>query len=115
VATAEPPASVTADPPSSLPGPTKPFDRVAARAAIDALAPTLIDCKIPGGWSGNIKVAFAADGTVSSAETLAPFAGTGRGACVAAHLKQAHVRPFEGSAPVYVYKFVAPRPERESR
>jgi hypothetical protein len=92
-----------------MPPSTRPFDPVAARAALDALAPTLIDCKIPSGRSGRIRVAFASDGTVSSAETLPPFKGTPRGECVAGHLAQAHVKPFEGSAPAYIYGFVIPR------
>ena len=108
VTSANPSASVTPDT-SPLHKPTKPFDRVAARVALDALAPTLIDCKIPSGQSGHIRVAFAPDGTVASAETLGPFAGTRRGACVAAHLKEARVRPFEGASPAYVYSFVIPR------
>jgi hypothetical protein len=82
---------------------------VAARVALDALAPTLVDCKIASGRKGHIKIAFAPDGTVSSAETLPPFAGTPRGACVEKHLKKAHVKPFEGSAPAYIYSFVVPR------
>ena len=86
-----------------------PFDRQAARTALDALAPTLSDCKIPKGRSGRIKVAFAPDGTVLSAKPLPPFAGTPRGACVAKHLRQATVPPFSGAAPAYLHTFVIPR------
>jgi len=107
-ASAAPPASVAAVA-ASQPVPMKPFDRHAARTALDALAPTLTDCKIPRGKSGRIKIAFASDGTVLSAKPLPPLAGTSRGACVAGHLKQAKVPPFSGSAPPYVYSFVVPR------
>jgi hypothetical protein len=105
---ANPPASAAPDAAPPLP-PTMPFDGLAARAALEALAPALIGCKIPSGRSGRIKVTFASDGTVSSAKPLAPFAGTPRGVCVAAHLKEAHVAPFAGSAPAIVYSFVIPR------
>jgi hypothetical protein len=94
---------------ASLPAPTKPFDRLAARAALDALTPTLIDCKIASGTTGHIRVAFAPDGNVSSAVTLAPYANTRRGECVATHLKTAHVAPFDGTAPALVYSFFIPR------
>jgi hypothetical protein len=104
----EAPPSVTADLPPQPP-PTQPFDRLAARAALDALAPTLVDCKIPSGRSGRIKVTFAPDGSVSSAKTLPPWADTPRGECVAAHLKEARVPPFAAGAPGYVYSFVIPR------
>jgi hypothetical protein len=104
-----PSSSVVASTSASPPPPTKTFDRQAARAALDALAPKLKDCKIASGKSGRIKVAFASDGTVLSAKPLAPFAGTPRGACVAGHLKQATVPPFSGSAPAYLYSFVIPR------
>ena len=82
---------------------------MAARAALDALAPTLIDCKIPSGRTGTIKVAFAPDGSVSWAKTLPPFADKARGECVVGHLKEARVPPFAGDAPAYVYSFVIPR------
>ncbi len=108
-ASAAPPASVAADAPPQPPPSTKPFDRQAARAALDALAPTLTGCKIPRGKSGRIKLAFGSDGTVLSAKPLPPLAGTPRGVCVAGHLKQAKVPPFSGSAPPYVYSFVVPR------
>jgi hypothetical protein len=98
-------ASAAASPPT----PTKPFDRLAARAALDALTPTLIDCKIASGTTGHIRVAFAPDGNVSSAVTLAPYANTRRGECVATHLKTAHVAPFDGTAPALVYSFFIPR------
>jgi hypothetical protein len=88
---------------------TKPFDARAARAAIDALSPTLIDCKIPIGRAGKIKVEFAPDGTVSSATTLPPFAGTAAGACVEGHIREAKVSPFTGSGPAYNYGFIIPR------
>ena len=39
---------MTAPPPPAPPPPTKPFDRVAARAALDALAPTLRDLGVSG-------------------------------------------------------------------
>jgi hypothetical protein len=94
---------------SPPPQPTKPFDARGARAALDALSPTLIDCKIPSGRKGRIRVAFSKDGTVSSAKVLAPFAGTPGGACVAAHLGEAKVAPFVGSAPAYNYGFTIPR------
>lgn len=108
VPSASPPASAAPDPPPPV-TPAMPFDRLAARAALDALAPTLIDCKIPRGRSGQIKVAFASDGAVSSAKPLGPLVGTHRGACVTAHLEEAHVAPFAGSAPAFVYSFVIPR------
>jgi hypothetical protein len=105
VATAKPPASVA---PSPSPG-AKPFDARAARATLDALSPTLIDCKIPIGRAGRIRVGFAPDGTVSSAEALPPFAGTAGGACVEGHIREAKIAPFAGSAPTYNYGFVIPR------
>ncbi len=115
-ATPEEPIVAPADPPPSAaphaappPQPTKPFDPRAARAALDALSPMLIDCKIASGRSGRIRVAFARDGSVSSAETLPPFAGTPKGTCVAAHLGEAKVLPFSGSAPAYTYGFMIPR------
>jgi hypothetical protein len=77
--------------------------------ALDALSPTLIDCKIPIGRSGKIKVAFAPDGSVSSAKTLPPFAGTAQGTCVEGHLSEAKVPAFTGSGPAYNYGFTIPR------
>jgi hypothetical protein len=103
------PAPSAAPSASPTPKPTKPFDARAARAAIDALSPTLIDCKIPIGRSGKIKVAFAPDGSVSSATTLPPFAGTAAGACVEGHIREAKVVPFKGSGPAYNYGFIIPR------
>jgi hypothetical protein len=94
---------------SSLPTPSAPFDPSAARAALDALAPTLVDCKTSSRRSGHVKVAFAPDGSVSSAKMLWPFAGTHQGACVAGHLKEARVAPFKGSAPAFAYTFAIPR------
>ena len=108
VATAEPAASIVASS-SAPPLATKPFNPIAARAALDALAPTLIDCQIASGRSGHIRVAFAPDGSVSSAKTLAPYADSPRGECVATHLSKARVQPFTGEAPAYIYGFVIPR------
>jgi hypothetical protein len=95
--------------PSALPEPMTRFDRLAASAALDALAPNLVDCKIPSGRAGRIKVTFAPDGTVSSAKPLWPLAGTRKGVCAITHLKEARVAPFVGPASPFVYSFVAPR------
>jgi hypothetical protein len=85
----------------------KPFDPAAARAALDALAPTLAGCKLPKGRSDRIKLTFAPDGNVSSATVLPPVAP--QGACVATRLKEARVAPFKGPAASYVYTFAGPR------
>jgi hypothetical protein len=89
--------------------PTGPFDAAGARSALNALASTLTNCKIPKGRSGRIKLTFTPDGRISSAKALAPYAGTPQGACVVAHLKDARVAPFTGRAPPYIYTFVVPR------
>jgi hypothetical protein len=110
-ADAAPKASVAA----SASGPTRPFDPAAAHASLDALTAKLVDCKIPKGGSGRIKLLFQPDGRISSTDVLAPFVGTPEGACVASHLKKAHVPPFVGRATPYVYTFVVPHSSPERR
>jgi hypothetical protein len=108
VASASPPADVTPDA-SPMPMLPAPFNKAVARAALDAIAPTLTDCKIPRRRSGQVKVAFSSDGAVSSAKALGSFAASRQGACVANHLREARIAPFKGSAPAFVYTFVIPR------
>jgi hypothetical protein len=84
------------------------FDRDAARAAIDAVAPKLGDCKLPKGKSVRVKVTFAPQGTVSSANVLAPWAARSA-PCVAGHVKEATIRPFQGAANTAVYILAVPK------
>jgi hypothetical protein len=88
--------------------PKKPFRRGAARAALDALAPELTDCRIPKGRSGNVELVFEPDGHVSSSKPLDVYVGTFGGKCVASHLKKARVPPFEGPPMTFAYAFVIP-------
>jgi hypothetical protein len=105
------PARVAPPSVAHVAGATRPksFDSGAASAALDAMATKLADCKIPKGRTGRIRVVFSSTGAVSSATPLSPYAGTPEGACVAGHLKKAHVAPFSGPAAPYVYTFVIRR------
>jgi hypothetical protein len=111
--TAEPPPTVaTAPPPEAVPS-AEPasrtsFRRATARAALDAHAPELTDCRIPSGRSGKVEVVFEPDGHVSSAQPLDAYVGTFGGKCVAAHLKKARIPAFGGQATTFVYVFVIP-------
>jgi hypothetical protein len=87
----------------------KEFDSRAARAALNALAPTLVDCRIQKGRSGNVEVTFERDGHVSSAKPLDVYVGTFGGNCVARHLKAARLPPFSGQATAYRHVFVIPQ------
>lgn len=119
VSSSAPAASVPSPDTSSNPVPTAtgpaaplyppgPFDRAAARAALDALAAEVTDCKVPRRRPCRVTITFAPDGTVSSANALPPYRGTAAGICVATHLKDAHITPFRGRASSYVYTFVRP-------
>jgi hypothetical protein len=102
-------------PPGASVSPARPFDPAAARAALDALTPKLVDCKIAKEHSGRIKLTFSPNGSVSSAEVLAPFTGKPEGACIVSHLKKAHVHPFDGRPFPFVYTFVVPHPSPQQR
>jgi len=93
--------------PALLPAPpasTSTFDRYAAAAALGKV--DLSSCKEIEGpdGTGHVTVTFVNDGSVQSAVVdQGPYAGTARGACVAAKFRAATVPPFEG-APVRVGK-----------
>jgi hypothetical protein len=84
------------------------FDRGAAARALGQV--DVDECRRfdgPSG-SGHVVVVFAPEGNVQHASVDPPFAGTARGACVAAKFAAARVPPFQG-APVRVGKsFVVP-------
>jgi hypothetical protein len=107
-----PPAATSSSEPEpekgSRPRTTWRFEARAARAALNALAPTLTDCRIPGGRSGKVEVVFEPDGHVSSAKPLDLYVGTFGGKCVARHLKSATVPPFAGEATAYTHVFIIP-------
>jgi hypothetical protein len=108
-ATATPAAAASSSETESPPRPAwQRFDKRAARASLDALAPTLSDCRIPKGRSGKVDVVFEPDGHVSSAKPLDMYVGTFGGKCVARHLKQASVPPFLGEAKTYTHVFIIP-------
>jgi hypothetical protein len=114
-ATAQPAATTSSAPepepekePRAPPPPWQRFKPRVAREALNALAPTLTDCKIASGRSGKVEVVFEPDGHVSSAKPLEVYVGTFGGKCVAKHLKKATVPPFAGKATAYTYVFVIP-------
>lgn len=80
-----------------------PFDRGAAAAALKGVS--LDRCRGLAGPSGagHVVVTFGPSGAADSAVVDAPFAGTERGACVAAMYAAVRVPPFTGS-PVRVGK-----------
>lgn len=82
-----------------------PFDKEAARAAVEGLAPRLAECKLPKGRPVRIKVTFSPDGRVTSAAALAPVVGR-QAACVASRAKEVQVGPFEGPAVATFYSVV---------
>jgi hypothetical protein len=85
------------------------FDPEVARLALDAVAPTLSDCKVGKGKPPlKVKVIFAPDGTVVAAYPLPQWQGLPPGICMAKHLKEAHVPAFKGPAGTVTY--VATRP-----
>ena len=84
------------------------FNPRTARLALNALAPTLTDCRIQGGRSGKVEVVFEPDGHISSAKPLDAYVGTYGGKCVAKHLKNATVPPFSGEPATFTYAFVIP-------
>lgn len=83
----------------------QPFDREAARATLEALAPKLADCKLPKGRPVRVRVALSPDGSVASVTALAPVVGR-QAACIVGHVKEARVEPFQGPAVPAVYTIV---------
>ena len=85
----------------------KPFDREAARLALEALAPTLLDCKLSRNHPPHVKITFTPDGAASVA-AVSPPPNTTQGTCVAGHYGTARVAPFKGPAVTLTYPFGAP-------
>ncbi|WP_437528060.1 zinc-ribbon domain-containing protein [Sorangium sp. So ce726] len=77
------------------------FNRGAASSALGAAAGSAKSCKKAGGptGTGRVKVTFAPNGSVTSAEVQgAPFAGTSVGGCVARLFRGARVPAFGGGS-----------------
>jgi hypothetical protein len=86
-----------------------PFDLDVARQALDLVAPSLADCKVPKGKPPlKVKVIFAPDGTVTAAYPLPQWQGLTPAICMARRLKEAHVPPFKGLPGTVTY--LAARP-----
>jgi serine/threonine protein kinase len=86
----------------------KSFRPQAARAALDAVAPTLASCKRAGGvtGSGHVWVTFAPSGDATLAVVdQPPFAGTIEGGCIAEKLRAAKMPAFEGNPGTVSYSF----------
>ncbi|HEY8077131.1 MAG TPA: hypothetical protein VIF62_23555 [Labilithrix sp.] len=100
-----PSAAPSAAPSASVVAPApKPFNRDAARASLDALAPKVSECKTPRGKAVRAKITFAPTGEATSVTMLAPATGKGA-ACVASRLRDATVDAFDGAPTSYVHTF----------
>jgi hypothetical protein len=85
----------------------KKFDAAAAQAALEALMPDLIACKLAVGAPYKVKLIFTPDGHVASSAALGRIAGTPPGTCVSTRLRKATVAPFSGRSTPYIYTFPA--------
>lgn len=87
----------------------KPFDRVAAKAALDAVASLLTECKLPRTSTIRLRVTFGNDGAVTFAQPMSPYIGMPQGICAAKHVKDVRVAPYKGPPAPNVYAIVIPR------
>jgi hypothetical protein len=100
------PAAVASEVPSSVAAsPPTPFERAKAQAALDTAAADAAQCKLPRGYTCQVKVTYAPNGHVQSAAALKRCAGTAVGACVASRLKAATIEPFAGKPTPYIYTY----------
>jgi hypothetical protein len=115
-ASADAPASVAASASaaasSAVETSPKTFERAKAQAALDTAAVEAAPCKLPRGYTCQMKVVYAPDGHVQSVVALKRCSGSAVGACIASHLKSASIEPFEGRPTPYVYTFVGARASR---
>jgi hypothetical protein len=93
-----------ATPPSSSPK-AFPFDKAAAKNALNSAATAAADCGQGGaGGKGKMQLTFANTGRVTNVEIVeGPFAGTAAGKCALRQFRAARVPSFSG-APVTVSK-----------
>jgi hypothetical protein len=104
----KPPARAPAPRAAAAPVSSKalvPFDKAAAKAALNAAAAQSVSCGAGGApGKGKIQVTFAPSGKVSDAQLVeGPFAGTTAGKCALSQFRAAKVPAF-GGAPVTVAK-----------
>jgi hypothetical protein len=102
--TPTPPASAVSPLPAASESALKPFNQDRARAALDALAPSLAECKLPRSKPVRVKVTFAPTGSVAAASVLPPTTGK-PAACLSARVKAASLAAFDGTTTSYVHTF----------
>jgi hypothetical protein len=92
-------AAPTAAPPTEAVAATGPFDRNAARKAIDAvdadscaslIPPTLVEQPL------HVRITFSRDGRVMDVAADGAFAGTPAGKCAEDKYRSVHIAPFDG-------------------